>query len=64
MWLQQSHPAKLLPHQIGQGAGGEWTAAQGFTGTLYTLSAWWEHTQSLSQTNIDIQTGDFINVSK
>lgn len=39
VWLQQSHPAQLLPHQTGEGAGGERRAAQGLTGTLCTLFA-------------------------
>lgn len=40
VWVQQSHPPKLLPHQAGEGAAGERRAAQGLAGTLYTMSAW------------------------
>lgn len=37
--LQQSHPARLLPNQTGQGGGGGRGAAQGFKGTLCALPA-------------------------
>lgn len=37
--LQQSHPARLLPNQTGQGGGGGRGAAQGLKGTLCALPA-------------------------